>query len=71
MEAVDQPETDRFPDLGETARRASGTRRLPLEMVDGNFHRQVAPFLAMWGRNINAQGWATRATQTSSRWSKE
>ena len=40
-------------------------------LVDRNFHRQVAPFLAMWGRNIDAQGWATRATRTSSRWSEE
>ena len=40
-------------------------------LVDKNFHRQVAPFLAMWGRNIDAQGWATRATRTSSRWSEE
>ena len=40
-------------------------------LVDKNFHRQVAPFLAMWGRNIDAQGWAARATRTSSRWSEE
>jgi hypothetical protein len=40
-------------------------------LVDKNFHRQVSPFLAMWGRNIDAQGWTTRATITSSRWSKE
>jgi len=40
-------------------------------LVDRNFHRQVAPFLAMWGRNIDAQGWATRAIRTSSHWSEE
>ena len=40
-------------------------------LVDKNFHRQVAPFLVMWGRNIDAQGWTTRATVTSSRWSEE
>ena len=53
------------------ARREKFIERDGQTLVDRNFHRQVAPFLAMWGRNIDAQGWATRATRTSSRWSEE
>ena len=52
-------------------RREKFIERKGQMLVDENFHRQVAPFLAMWGRNIDAQGWATRATRTSSRWSEE
>ena len=40
-------------------------------LVDMNFHREVTSFLTMWARNIKAQGWATRATRTSSNWSAE
>lgn len=52
-------------------RREKFIEREGKTLVDRSFHRQVAPFLAMWGRNIEAQGWATRATRTSSRWSEE
>ena len=52
-------------------RREKFIEREGQTLVDKNFHRQVAPFLAMWGRNIEAQGWATRATRTKSRWSEE
>ena len=52
-------------------RREKFIEREGQTLVDKKFHRQVAPFLAMWGRNIDAQGWAHRATLTSSRWSEE
>ena len=32
--------------------------------VDTRFHREVSSFLAMWARNIQAQGWAEHASVT-------
>lgn len=29
-------------------------------LVDTRFHREVSSFLAMWARNIQAQGWAAK-----------
>jgi hypothetical protein len=33
-------------------------------LVDTRFHREVSSFLALWARNIKAQGWAERGVVT-------
>jgi hypothetical protein len=40
-----------------TGRREKFTVRNGQEYVDMYFHSEVTSFLAMWGRNIRAQGW--------------
>ena len=40
-----------------SGRREKFMRRSGQEYVDLNFHSEVTSFIAMWGRNIRAQGW--------------
>ena len=40
-----------------SGRREKFTTRNGKEYVDMKFHSEVTIFLAMWGRNIRAQGW--------------
>ncbi len=40
-----------------SGRREKFIRRNGQEYVDMNFHIEVTSFIAMWGRNIRAQGW--------------
>ncbi len=40
-----------------SGRREKFIRRNGQEYVDINFHIEVTSFIAMWGRNIRAQGW--------------
>ena len=45
-------------------RREKFIEREGQTLVDTRFHREVSSFLAMWARNIQAQGWAERAAVT-------
>jgi len=45
-------------------RREKFIQREGNTFVDTRFHKEVSSFLAMWARNIHAQGWSRRASVT-------
>ena len=53
--------------IGFTVRREKFIEREDKTYVDMRFHKEVTSFLAMWARNIQAQGWAERGRLHSDR----